>query len=244
MEQISLNKKSSMGPSVVFENISLELGRTEILKKVSFKMEPGMIHCLIGPNGGGKTSLIRSLLGQMSHGGTIRINWPAGKTIGYVPQTLDLDRSLPVTVNDFMAMICQKRPAFLGISKKYRETISKSLAMVGMGSKGNHLFGELSGGEMQRVLVAQSLVPCPDLLILDEPMTGLDQEGITFFEDLLSGFKNQGTTVLWVHHNLSQVKRLADFVTCINKEVLFSGKPEDVLTSEKILRIYSLNQET
>src|SRR6187549_3921430 len=108
------------GPSISFEHVTLELGNTRILDDVSFHIRAGTIHCIVGANGGGKTSLIRSLIGQMPHSGDITIQWKEGKVVGYVPQALDFDKSLPITVMDFMAMTCQRRPIFLGVSRQRR----------------------------------------------------------------------------------------------------------------------------
>ena len=111
-------KVASVGPTLDFDKVSLTLGRTTILDDVSFQVEPGSIHALVGPNGGGKSSLIKTLLGQTPHQGRLSLQWPATPgTIGYVPQALEFDRGLPMTVDDFMAAMCQRRPAFLGVSR-------------------------------------------------------------------------------------------------------------------------------
>jgi len=94
------------GPSIEFQNVNLTLGNTRILEDVTFSVRAGEIHCIVGANGGGKTSLIRSMLGQMPHSGEISINWHDNQTIGYVPQTLEFDKTLPVTVLDFMGLTC------------------------------------------------------------------------------------------------------------------------------------------
>ena len=108
------------GPAIEFERVNLTLGATSILEDVSFKIRAGTIHCIVGANGGGKTSLVRSLLGQMPHTGRISIGWHDNRVIGYVPQSLDFDKSLPITVSDFMAMATQRRPVFLGVSRARR----------------------------------------------------------------------------------------------------------------------------
>ena len=112
---------STRGPAIRFERVNLTLGGTRILEDVSFEVAPGAIHCLIGPNGGGKTSLVRTLLGQMPHEGRIEIAWNGSTAVGYVPQALDFDKTLPVTVTDFMALVCEKhRPAFIGAGRARR----------------------------------------------------------------------------------------------------------------------------
>ncbi len=224
------------GPAIRFEHVSLALGGAQILRDVNFSVAPGEIHCVIGPNGGGKTSLIRSLLGQMPHTGNIKIEWgaPGGdsRTIGYVPQALDFDKTLPVTVDDFMAVVCQKyRPAFIGLSRANRPRANDALARVGLVAKNNRKLGSLSGGERQRVLFAQALLPPPALLVLDEPMTSMDEVGAELFVKVIQDLAAEGVTVIWIAHDLAQVRALAAKVTCINRTVLFSGPPGEVLAN-------------
>ncbi|MFI8737494.1 metal ABC transporter ATP-binding protein [Ectopseudomonas toyotomiensis] len=228
------------GPGIEFTGIDLNLGRTRILDKVSFQVRAGSVHALVGPNGGGKSSLIKTLLGQMPHQGELRLNWPASPgTIGYVPQALEFDRGLPMTVDDFMAAMCQRRPAFLGLSRHHAPAIEQALARVGMLDKRKRRMGALSGGERQRVLLAQGLVPEAQLLVLDEPMSALDEPGVQVFEQLLRDWRQAGTTVLWIEHDLQAVGRLADRVTGLNRRVLFDDTPQQVLTPERLLELFS-----
>jgi zinc transport system ATP-binding protein len=229
----------AQGPAIRFTNVGLQLGNTQILHDVSFTVEPAQIHCIIGPNGGGKTSLIRSLLGQMPHTGEIGIDWPAGRRIGYVPQMLDFDRDLPMTVDDFMAIISQDRMAIFGLSKRNRAAVDEAIEMVGLQAKRKRRMGELSGGERQRVLFAQALIPFPNLLVLDEPLAGVDGVGAEIISDLVVDMRDCGMTVVWIHHDLAEVKRIADKVTCINRTVSFSGTPDQVLTRESMLEVFS-----
>lgn len=164
------------GPAIEFAGIDLSLGGSRILDGVRLRVEAGSVHALVGPNGGGKSSLVKTLLGQMPHRGELRLEWPgAPGCIGYVPQALEFDRGLPLTVDDFMAAMCQRRPAFLGLSRSRRPAIDAALERVGMLAKRGRRMGALSGGERQRVLLAQGLVPPPQLLVLDEPMSALDE---------------------------------------------------------------------
>ena len=224
---------ASIGPTIEFDNVSLTLGRTAILDSVSFQVQPGSIHALVGPNGGGKSSLIKTLLGQTPHQGQLSLHWPdAPGTIGYVPQALEFDRGLPMTVDDFMAAMCQRRPAFLGLSKHYAAAIGDALERVGMQDKRKRRMGALSGGERQRVLLAQGLIPAPQLLVLDEA-------GIQVFERLLSDWRQAGITVLWIEHDLEAVGRLADRVTGLNRRVLFDATPKEALTPDRLLTLFS-----
>lgn len=228
------------GPSIDFAGVSLELGRTRILERISFQVRAGSVHALVGPNGGGKSSLIKTLLGQMPHRGELSLDWPdAPGVIGYVPQALEFDRGLPMTVDDFMAAMCQVRPAFLGLSRRHAPAIEEALARVGMLDKRKRRMGALSGGERQRVLLAQGLVPAAQLLILDEPMAALDEPGMQVFERLLNDWRRSGVTVLWVEHDLQAVGRLADRVTGLNRRVLFDDAPQVALQPERLLQLFS-----
>ena len=228
------------GPTLDFSDVSLTLGRTTILDQVTFQVRPGSVHALVGPNGGGKSSLIKTLLGQMPHQGRLSLQWSEEPgTVGYVPQALEFDRGLPMTVDDFMAAMCQHRPAFLGLSKHYAAAIGEALERVGMQDKRKRRMGALSGGERQRVLLAQGLIPFPQLLVLDEPMSALDEAGIQVFERLLGDWRAAGITVLWIEHDLDAVARLADHVTGLNRRVLFDATPQQALTPERLLTLFS-----
>jgi zinc transport system ATP-binding protein len=219
------------GPSIEFRDVGLILGNTEILRGVSFEVRAGSLHCIVGANGGGKTSLVRSLLGQMPHSGDIAIHWGESRVIGYVPQTLDFDKSLPVTVADFMAMTTQRRPVFLGLARRTRTAIEGALVRLGLADKAGARLGSLSGGERQRVLFAQALIPEPALLVLDEPMTGLDLAGKEILERAIVEFVRAGGTALWINHDIVQVHELADAMTYVNRTVLLDGAPREVLAT-------------
>jgi zinc transport system ATP-binding protein len=228
------------GPSINFSHVSLALRGTQILEDVTFSVQAGEIHCLVGPNGGGKTSLLRCLLGEMPHTGEISLTWQHSRVVGYVPQSIDLDRSLPVTVNDFFALIGQRRPAFLGLTRAQRRRTEEVLERVGLAGKSGRKLGDLSGGERQRVLLAQALMPAPALLLLDEPVAAIDEQGARLFEEILREVAGQGTTILWIAHDLPQVRRLANRVTCLNRTVRFHGSPEEVLTPQSITEIFGI----
>ncbi len=219
------------GPTIEFDRVSLTLGATSILEDVTFTVRAGTIHCIVGANGGGKTSLVRSLLGQMPHSGRISIQWGESRVIGYVPQTLDFDKSLPITVGDFMAMATQRRPVFLGISRARRAEIDRTLERLGLNGKRNAKLGSLSGGERQRVLLAQALIPEPALLVLDEPTTGLDLAGKEILQRTIVEFAKAGGTVVWINHDIAQVGEVADALTYIDRKVLLDGAPREALAT-------------
>jgi len=219
------------GPAIEFDRVNLTLGSTSILQDVTFKVRPGTIHCIVGANGGGKTSLVRSLLGQMPHSGRIHIQWHGSRVIGYVPQSLDFDKSLPITVLDFLAMTTQRRPVFLGVSRARRAAIERTLERLGLAGRLTAKLGSLSGGERQRVLLAQALIPEPALLVLDEPTTGLDVAGREILERTIIEFVKAGGTAVWINHDIAQVNEIADALTYIDRKVLLDGVPRDVLAT-------------
>ena len=227
------------GPSIEFKDVNLVLGDVSILEDISFRVSAGEIHCIVGTNGGGKTSLVRCMLGQMPHTGDISIDWQGSPRVkGYVPQALDFDKTLPVTVSDFMAMVCQRRPAFLGLGKDAREPVAAVLKRVGLEGKERRNLGSLSGGERQRVLLAQALIPDPGLLVMDEPAAGLDVDGSELLEQIVREYRDRGVTIIWISHDIEQVHRLADRVTGINRGIVLDGEPAAALTGESARLIF------
>ena len=226
------------GPSIDFKKVSLNLGNTQVLEDVSFSITPGTIHCIIGANGGGKTSLIRSMLGQMPHTGKIEINWSENRTVGYVPQYLEFDKTLPVSVIDFLTMATQRRPAFLGQSKQQRKKIIELLENFGLSNKRNDKLGSLSGGERQRAIFAQAFMPAPSLLVLDEPMTGLDVAGGLMLLNVVRQFAADGGTVVWINHDIAQVNDVAHQLTYVNKTIMLDGTPREVLQSGTAQKLF------
>lgn len=226
------------GIQIDIKNLSLNLGNTSILEDINLRIEKGKINCLIGPNGGGKTSLIRCILGQVPYDGQIVLSYEDNNKIGYVPQFLEFERNSPITVEDFLMLCYQTSPAFLGVCRKNKKYFNEILEEVGLTEKRKRLLGNLSGGELQRLLLAQAINPRPNLLILDEPFSGIDTVGEQYFMNVISKLKNEGVTILWIHHNIKQVRKMADVVTCIKKKVFFNGEPEKELTDDKLLDIY------
>ena len=209
------------------------------------------IHCgqltvLIGQNGAGKTTLIRALLGEYAHGGTIRHVDGEGREVahmrtGYVPQHLEFDKEMPVTVEDFLAASLTRRPVWTGVGKKTRAQVMEALKMV-EGEKLLHRpLGRCSGGELQRVLLALALHPAPDLLVLDEPVSGVDQNGLQMFLDTVVRLKeHHHMAILLVSHDLNVVRQYADHVVLLDKTVLKQGKPDDVFASPEFQKVFGL----
>ena len=223
-------------------DVSVSLGGRQILERVTFEAAVGQLNAIIGPNGAGKTTLLRAILGLLPYSG--RIEWGTNQArrplrAGYVPQRLDFDRGIPMTVLDFMCAGLQHKPIWLGHGARARRLAQTCLERVGgMGWEKKPL-GRLSGGELQRVLLAMALSNEPDILLLDEPVSGVDVAGEEMFCDLLGSLqRTRQYTMLLVSHDLSIVTRHAQYVLCLNKTVKCSGRTVETLTADNLRLLY------
>ena len=222
-------------PLLELEHVTVRADGRAIVEDVTLNLPRSQLVALIGPNGAGKTTLLRAILCQARHEGRIAVN---GR-VGYVPQHLQYDRSLPMTVLEFMALSLQRAPVALGVGRAVRLRILELLAMVGAESLARARLGGLSGGELQRVLLAGALENNPELLLLDEPAAGVDIEGeATFHELILRQVRERGTTVVLVSHDLSVVSEITDHVICLNRRLMGEGNARDLLTAETIARVF------
>lgn len=210
---------SSYPPNLLLKDHLLEISgltlrpaREALLSNFSLNIERGTLHALVGPNGAGKTTLLLAILGLLPFDGRITAHWMGSGRIAYVPQQFQVDRTLPVTVADFLALTRQQRPVCLGVAQPTRRRISLLLDRVGLGGFDDRALSVLSGGELRRVLLANALDPLPELLILDEPASGLDEASARWLEDTLRSLKGEMTTLM-VSHDSEQVRRIADRVT-------------------------------
>ena len=199
-----------------------------ILSEVDLDIAAGEIVTIIGPNGAGKTTLVRALLGleRLDDG---EVQRRRGLTIGYVPQRFDIDRTLPMTVARFLALGEGARAS----------RISAVLEEVGASRVANQQLGELSGGELQRVLLARALLNDPDLLVLDEPVRGVDYVGEAELYTLIGRLRDtRGLGVLLISHDLHIVMANSDRVICLNRHVCCSGVPETVAQHPEYMRLF------
>ncbi len=231
--------------AVMFENVTAALGGTVILEGVTARVPLGSCTAIVGPNGAGKTTMLLALLGEVPFTGGIRIP-PSDEgralRIGYVPQRLQFDRAMPLTVMEFMVMGWQRRPLWFGVARRYRERARQLLACVKLEGLERRKIGALSGGEMQRVLLALALGREPDLLVMDEPASGVDFQGEHIFCELLDVLRReQGFTQLMVSHDLPTVTHHATHVICLNRKVAAEGPPREVLTAENLTAIFGLH---
>lgn len=226
------------GPSISINNLGLQYDNNVILEDISLKLRAGECHVIMGPNGGGKTSLLRSVLGLTPFTGAIDIHWPEKPSIGYVPQKATFEASLPLTVMDFVLLNQSRTPLFWRRQTKQLQTALAQLDRVGMATRSDRRMGQLSGGEQQRVLFVQALLDNPSLLVLDEPTTGMDEQGVRYLESLIKECVNEGRTILAVHHDVTAVRRLEANVHVVNRCLVDSGTHQDVLHPSKIESLF------
>ena len=209
-------------------NVHLARGGRTILADIDIDISPGEIVTVIGPNGAGKTTLVRALLGlEPLDGGDIRRK--PGLVTGYAPQRFDVDRAIPLTVSRFVALGRNCGP----------DERARVLKDVGAGSLGERQLSELSGGELQRVVLARALVRSPDLLVLDEPVRGVDYAGEAELYTLIGRLRTErGFGVLLVSHDLHVVMAQSDRVICLNRHVCCSGVPQSVAQHPEYARLF------
>ena len=225
------------------QNLSVTIGGSPILKDIDLHVHCGEMVALIGPNGAGKSTLLKAILGQQEHEGVIVFSAPGqrGKKpkIGYVPQSPSFDPGDPVSVADLFVCCQSRRPAFLGQTKAMRQSILECLDRVHGTNLIDKRVGTLSGGELQRVLLALALEPIPNILILDEPLSGVDAEGQAELMDMLDEIRNTyDLSVLMTTHDFSMLERYADQVALIDGGLSALGTPRQVLGSDAFRRIF------
>ena len=227
------------------ENLSVQIGSDQILKDVNLHVHCGEMVALIGPNGAGKSTFLKAVLGQREYQGVIAFSQPGQRSkkprIGYVPQSPAFDPGDPVSVADLFACCMSRRPAFLGLSKAMRELVLECLERVHGTDLIDKRVGTLSGGELQRVLLALALEPLPNILILDEPLSGVDIEGMENLMDMLDEIRREyDLSILMTTHDFSMLRRYADQVVLIDHTVLIQGSTDTVLDSEEFSRTFHM----
>ena len=227
------------------ENLSVRIGSNLILENVNLHVHCGEMVALIGPNGAGKSTFLKAILGQQEYEGVVAFSEPGQRSrkprIGYVPQSPTFDPSDPVSVADLFACCMSRRPAFLGLGKSMEETVLECLERVHGEDLADKRVGTLSGGELQRVLLALALEPMPNILILDEPLSGVDVEGMTTLMDMLDEIRQDyDLSILMITHDFSLLDRYADQVVLIDHGIKIQGTPEVVLNSEEFRQAFRL----
>ncbi|MBI5859661.1 MAG: metal ABC transporter ATP-binding protein [Nitrosarchaeum sp.] len=225
---------------VEIDHLTIEYPDVKAIDDVSFTVNQGDFLGIIGPNGAGKSTLFAAMLGlNTKYKGTIKFfgtdirkskNYL--KEIGYVPQKPIFEKNFPATVNDVVKM---------GLQKESDENkIDEILQQLWIHELSERRIGELSGGQQQRVFIAKALVNNPKVLILDEPVTGIDQQSIDLFYSILKELNSkQNITIIWSSHDLDAVNKLANHVACLNRTLFFHGESDDFFKNDDLVKQYS-----
>ena len=226
---------------VNIDNVSYGFNSALVLENISFTVDKGDFVGIIGPNGAGKTTLFRSMLGLLEDyqgritffGEDIRKNRNILQKIGYIPQKNSIDQGFPATVEEIVSLgITSRRPS--------KNKINHAIETVGLFDQKTKRIGELSGGQQQRVLIAKALANEPELLILDEPVTGIDLETQNKFYVLLKKLNEDNKiTIIWASHDLDAVKKLANKIACVNRRIFFHGDATIFFENNELLKAYS-----
>lgn len=226
-------------------HFGVTLGNQVILQDVNLHIHCGKLNVIIGRNGAGKSTLIRALLGEIPHEGKITYQYKADGfqkkklKIGYVPQTLNIDKNTPISVYDFMAAYISNVPVFLRKSSRIEEQIRQHLAVLGAEDCIHARLCNLSGGQLQRVLISLALTQEPQLLLLDEPVAGIDKNGMELFYETIDDLKKHyELAIILISHDLEYVARYADEVILLDKKILRRGTPQEVFDSAQFREVF------
>ena len=224
--------------SVDVVKLSMRFGEEEpLFSELSFKIQKGEFAMIIGPNGCGKTTLIKIIMGlYKSTGGHVHVH---ERSIGYVPQYLQKDEFSPMSVRELFSLKLKDSGFWWGM-KKCEKKVLEMLARTNIEYVYDRQIRNLSGGEFQRVMISYALIDDPGLLILDEPISGIDIHGEQEFFELLERIHSENpVTIIMISHDLDVVYKYASQVICLNKDLLCQGVPEEVLTKETIEKTFT-----
>lgn len=245
-------------------NVSINYNGHLAVDKINFDVQEGDLLGIVGPNGAGKTTLFRAILGLQNYTGAISMfgykekeYHPLLPLVGYVSQKVNFEQNFPATVREVVAMgllpekkllsgakLLQGRGcAWNRIYKKIEkdgDRAVEALKTVGLEALKDRRIGEISGGELQRVFIAKALVKDPVLLILDEPVTGVDVETQTKFYNVLKKINTENKiTIVWSSHDLEAISKLANRVACMNRKLFFHGEKEEFFSNKELLKTYT-----
>ncbi|MBO5372436.1 MAG: metal ABC transporter ATP-binding protein [Lachnospiraceae bacterium] len=229
-------------------HLGVRFGEQIILEDVNLHMHCGSINAIIGKNGAGKSTLIRAMLDDIPHEGEIEFkdlhNAKIQKLkIGYVPQSINIEKNTPVSVYDLIASYQYRFPVFFKKSKKIEAEIKQALATFEAEDLIDKQVCNLSGGQLQRVLLAMAIMDEPHLLLLDEPVSGIDQNGMELFYRTMVYLKeNFDLSIILISHDLDYVAKYADKVILLDKTILKEGSPKEVFSSDEFKSIFG-NEE-
>jgi len=221
----------------------VKLGGNKILNGVNLHVNCHELLAIVGPNGAGKTTLLRAILREIPFSGTmkfqIRSRECSKPRIGYVPQKLGFAPDTPMTVMDLIGASVSTRPVWMGFDSSFIGDAERMLAKVSADHLLKKRLSDLSGGELQRVLLALAMTPVPDILLLDEPASGVDAEGLSLFYRILDELRGQhDISILMVTHDLLGVAALADRMILLNSSIIADGSPSEVFSDLKLIETF------
>ena len=237
-KHINIMQHNSCGLCCIkIKDINVRDGKDIILKNVNIHMHCGEITCIIGPNGAGKSTLLKAIINEVKHKGTIeylnknddKISKPI---MGYVPQKVNIDKTIPISVKDLFNAV--------GIKEDY----NKIVELIEIQDLINKKVGDLSGGEMQKVLLALAMYPLPDILLLDEPLSNIDEMGMKKIYAIINKLREKcDIAIILVSHDLDSVYKYADNVILLDKEIIKQGNPAEVFGSNEFKKIFLIEGE-
>ncbi len=231
------------------EHITVCAGGLPLVEDVSLHAHCGELTAVIGRNGAGKSTLFKAILGELPHEGEVVFSGHGGTPtrrrpkIGYVPQSLNVDSGSPATVEDMALAFTSCWPAFLPTPRRLREDLRRHFARFAADGLLDKPVGRLSGGELQRVLLAIATRPQPDMLVLDEPISGVDRAGLQLFYELLEQLRQEDMVILLISHDLPFVQQHADRVVLLDGRVLAKGSPAEVFASDAFRQAFPTGGE-
>jgi ABC-type Mn2+/Zn2+ transport system ATPase subunit len=221
-------------PAIEITGLNVNIANQTILRDISLSIAPGSISAVIGPNGSGKSTLIKSILGLVPYQGEIKVFGQAidkaQHLVGYMPQQFDFDPTFPITVAEFLGLFG---------ANVDQPRITAVLDEVGMLPLAGRRLGALSGGQQQRILIAQAIIGNPKILLLDEPTSGIDIEGIKDFYSLIKHLNTEHhVTIVQVSHEINMVYSFANQIICLNRDLICAGDPQTALNKAVLKKLY------
>ena len=250
-ESADKRKKACGGHCIRVNHISVKYGDNVILDDINLHVHCGKLTAIIGRNGAGKSTLMKAILGEVPHQGNVEFSYnkdqacQIGKSskqklnIGYVPQSLNIPKNTPTSVYDLMASFISKKPVFLMKSKVVYRAIKEQLKHFEAEQLIDKAVCDLSGGELQRVLLSIATFPIPNLLLLDEPVSGIDKNGMElFYKNIVDLKENYDLAAILVSHDLEYVAKYADHVVLLDQRIIKEGTPAEVFASKEFKEVF------
>lgn len=234
---------------IKIKDISVRAGEQTIINNVNLHIHCGKLTVIIGRNGAGKSTLIKAILGEIKHSGSVEFMDLKNKTmgdlkVGYVPQHVKIEKNTPMSVYDLFASYISNAPVFFRKNKKVYEKIKENLSIFDAENLIDKRACDLSGGELQRVLLSIAITPEPNLLLLDEPVSGIDRNGMELFYKNIQKLKeNYDLAMIVVSHDFEFVRKYADHVILLDKTILKEGSFEEVSKCQAYIKEFGGEQD-